>query len=71
MIFGVLKDIKEGESRVICTPMEVASIAAAGHTVLVEKDAGKGAGFGSPVRSSHTRRRRRSSSRCPDPYQSA
>ena len=45
MIFGVLKDIKEGESRVICTPMEVASIVAAGHTVLVEKDAGKGAGF--------------------------
>ena len=24
MIFGVLKDIKEGEYRVICTPMEVA-----------------------------------------------
>ena len=45
MIFGILKDIKEGESRVICTPMEVASIVAAGHTVLVEKDAGKGAGF--------------------------
>ena len=45
MIFGVLKDIKEGENRVICTPVEVASIVAAGHTVLVEKDAGKGAGF--------------------------
>ena len=45
MIFGVLKDIKEGESRVICTPVEVASIVAAGHTVLVQKDAGKGAGF--------------------------
>ena len=26
MIFGVLKDIKEGENRVICTPIEVASI---------------------------------------------
>ena len=45
MVFGVLKDIKEGENRVICTPLEVASIAAAGHTVLVEKDAGAGAGF--------------------------
>ena len=40
MIFGVLKDIKEGENRVICTPIEVASIVAAGHTVLVQKDAG-------------------------------
>ena len=28
MIFGVLKDIKEGENRVICTPIEVASIVA-------------------------------------------
>ena len=45
MIFGVLKDIKEGENRVICTPVEVASIVAAGHTVLVEKGAGVGAGF--------------------------
>lgn len=45
MIFGILKDIKEGESRVICTPVEVASITAAGHTVLVEKGAGAGAGF--------------------------
>ena len=45
MIFGVLKDIKEGENRVICTPMEVASIVAAGHTVLVQKDAGVGSGF--------------------------
>ena len=45
MIFGILKDIKEGESRVICTPVEVASIVAAGHTVYVQKDAGAGAGF--------------------------
>ena len=34
MVFGILKDIKEGENRVICTPVEVASIVAAGHTVL-------------------------------------
>ena len=45
MVFGMLKDIKEGESRVICTPVEIASIVAAGHTVKVQKDAGLGAGF--------------------------
>ena len=45
MIFGVLKDIKPGEFRVICTPMEVAAIVAAGHTVFVQHDAGKAAGF--------------------------
>ncbi len=45
MVFGVLKDIKEGENRVICTPIEVASIVAAGHTVLAQKDCGAGAGF--------------------------
>ncbi|MDO5445791.1 MAG: alanine dehydrogenase [Eubacteriales bacterium] len=45
MVFGVLKDIKKGENRVICTPLEIASIVQAGHTVLVQADAGKGAGF--------------------------
>ena len=45
MVFGVLKDIKEGENRVICTPVEVASIVAAGHTVLAERDCGIGSGF--------------------------
>lgn len=45
MIFGVLKDIKAGENRVICTPVEVGSIVSNGHTVLVEKGAGVGAGF--------------------------
>ena len=45
MIFGVLKDIKEGENRVICTPAETAAIAAAGHRVLVQKGAGVGSGF--------------------------
>lgn len=45
MVFGVLKDIKIGENRVICTPVEVASIVNAGHTVLVQKDAGIGSGF--------------------------
>ena len=37
MIFGALKDFKIGENRVICTPTGVASIVAAGHTVLVRR----------------------------------
>ena len=45
MVFGILKDIKEGEYRVICTPMEVKSVVAAGHTVLAQHDCGKMAGF--------------------------
>ncbi len=45
MIFGVLKDIKEGEYRVICTPVEVKSIVAAGHEVWAQHDCGKAAGF--------------------------
>lgn len=45
MIFGVLKDIKAGESRVIATPLEVGTIISDGHTVLVQKDAGIRAGF--------------------------
>lgn len=45
MIFGLLKDIKVGESRVICTPMEIAAIIGAGHKVLAQKDCGKEAGF--------------------------
>lgn len=45
MIFGVLKDIKNNEYRVIATPSEVSTIVEDGHKVLVQKDAGKGAGF--------------------------
>lgn len=45
MIFGVLKDIKNYEYRVIATPSEVSTIVEDGHSVLVQKDAGKGAGF--------------------------
>lgn len=45
MIFGILKDIKEGEFRVICTPMEVKSIVASGHEVWAQHDCGKAAGF--------------------------
>ena len=45
MVFGVLKDIKTGENRVICTPVEIAAISAAGHEVLVQSGAGTGSGF--------------------------
>ena len=45
MKFGVLKDIKQGEYRVIATPAEVSMIAGDGHEVYVQKGAGAGAGF--------------------------
>ena len=45
MKYGILKDIKEGEFRVISTPAEVRSIVAAGHTVWAQHDCGKAAGF--------------------------
>lgn len=45
MIFGILKDIKEGENRVMVTPVEAAAIVADGHTVLAQKDCGIGSGF--------------------------
>ena len=45
MVFGILKDIKEGEYRVICTPIEVKSIVASGHEVWAQHDCGKAAGF--------------------------
>ena len=45
MKYGILKDIKEGEFRVITTPAEVMSIVAAGHEVWAVHDCGKAAGF--------------------------
>ncbi|WP_378955734.1 alanine dehydrogenase [Pelosinus sp. sgz500959] len=45
MIIGVLKENKEGESRVIVTPTGVSELCRCGHTVLVQKDAGTQAGF--------------------------
>ena len=45
MIYGILKDIKEGEYRVISTPAEVKSIVAAGHEVWAQHDCGAAAGF--------------------------
>ncbi len=45
MKFGVLKDIKQGEYRVIATPAEVNMIVRDGHEVYVQKGAGAGSGF--------------------------
>ena len=45
MNIGILKDIKNGENRVIATPAEVATLTADGNRVKVQKDAGAKAGF--------------------------
>src|SRR3954470_20945101 len=45
MFIGVPKEIKNNENRVALTPAGVISFMNAGHTVLVEKDAGIGSGF--------------------------
>jgi len=45
MIVGVLKEIKEGESRVALTPAGVNSLVLDGHSVLVETKAGAGSGL--------------------------
>lgn len=45
MIIGTTKELKNHEYRVGLTPDNVASYVAAGHTVLVETQAGVGAGF--------------------------
>ena len=45
MIVGILKEIKSEENRVSMTPAGVEIMVGRGHTVLVEKAAGKGSGF--------------------------
>ena len=45
MIVGILKEIKAEENRVCMTPAGVEVMFANGHSVLVEKDAGRGSGF--------------------------
>ena len=45
MIVGVLKEIKAEENRVCMTPAGVEIMKQNGHTVLVEKNAGRGSGF--------------------------
>ena len=45
MIIGVPKEIKTNENRVALVPAGAESLAAQGHTVLVEQGAGLGSGF--------------------------
>ena len=45
MIYGILKDVKESEFRVISTPAEVRTIVNAGHEVLAQRGCGAMAGF--------------------------
>ena len=45
MIIGVVKEIKNNESRVGLTPAGAEDLRSAGHTVLVEHSAGLGSGF--------------------------
>ena len=45
MIIGILKEIKTEENRVSMTPAGVEVMIQNGHTLLVEKDSGKGSGF--------------------------
>lgn len=45
MKFGVLKDIKDGEFRVMVTPTEVNLLKNDGHDVYVQSKAGEGSGF--------------------------
>lgn len=45
MVVGVVKEIKAYENRVAITPAGVKALTKAGHTVLVEQDAGRGSGF--------------------------
>jgi alanine dehydrogenase len=45
VIIGVAKEIKNNENRVALTPAGTEALCAAGHTVLVENEAGVGSGF--------------------------
>lgn len=45
MIVGVPKEIKNNENRVAMTPAGVHSLVEAGHTVIIEKNAGHGSGI--------------------------
>lgn len=45
MKFGILKDIKDGEYRVIATPAEISTLVDDGHEAFVQKGAGAGSGF--------------------------
>lgn len=53
MIIGCVKEIKTQEYRVGLIPTHVHSFLAAGHTVLIEKDAGLGSGFSNEMYESY------------------
>ena len=46
MLIGIQKEIKSNENRVSMVPAGVEALAANGHTVVVERGAGVGSGFG-------------------------
>ena len=45
MIIGIPKEIKAQEERVAITPAGVETLKKAGHSILIEKNAGLGSGF--------------------------
>ena len=45
MIIGIPKEVKIRENRVACTPAGIRYLSDAGHTVLVQSEAGEGSGF--------------------------
>ena len=45
MVYGILKDKKDGEYRVVTTPDAVRTIVSMGHRVIAEKGCGTSAGF--------------------------
>jgi alanine dehydrogenase len=45
MIIGITKEIKDNENRVAITPAGVAALSNAGHTVIIETNAGAGSGI--------------------------
>ncbi len=45
MLVAVVKELKQGEGRVACTPENVRKLTDAGHKAIVEKNAGIGSGF--------------------------
>jgi alanine dehydrogenase len=46
MKIGVPKEIKTNENRIALVPAGAEALVAAGHSVMIEKDAGEGSGFG-------------------------
>ena len=45
MIIGIPKEVKNNEKRVALTPHGASELIEQGHTVYIQKDAGKGSGF--------------------------